>query len=105
MKFLLVPAILFSTLAIGQKATPKNPPILTEAQKLAYYKAALEANNASTVAQQANQTAQQKQISLNEAIKAITDACGKEFHPDMDVAKGLVCVANPEPVKPAEVKK
>lgn len=107
MKFLIAQTLLMGILAQASASMPKPKvaPTLTESQKLAYYKAALESNTANNNVQQTTQVARQKQEPLNAAIKVLVDACGKDFHPDMDTNVGLVCAANPDSVKAAEVRK
>lgn len=89
-------------LAVSVAATaqqPKPAPVITEAQKLAYFKAQAEALAASQQAQSAAQVAQTKQQALQAAGEAIVAACGKEFSATMDATGNPACVAKPEAKK------
>ena len=99
--------LLATTVAYAQDAPKKavsapKIPVLTDSQKLVYFKATSEYQSAATQAQQANQVAQQKQAVVQEAVKTVTAACGKDFAPSLDAAGDLVCVEKP---KPEEKKK
>lgn len=111
MKTLISVLLLATSVAFAQdKPKPAAPPpapapvvapVLTDTEKLAYFKAHDELLAASQNAQAANQTATQKQAAVQDAVKALSDACGKDFSPSADAKGDLVCVANPKP----EVKK
>lgn len=101
MKTLISVLLLATSVAFAQdkpKPAPK-PPVLTDTEKLAYFKAHDELLAASQNAQAANQTATQKQAAVQDAVKALSDACGKDFAPSADAKGDLVCVANPVPAK------
>ena len=80
----------------GAQQQPPKPPAITDALKIAYFKANSEFLTARSQAEQASQVAQQKQAALQEAAKAITEACGKEFTPTMDAAVEPACVEKPK---------
>lgn len=81
--------------------TPKpktvTPPVLTDAQKLIYFKANSEYQTAASQAKEADQTAQQKQAALQSAAKLLVDACGKDFGPSLNTMGDPICVAKPKP--------
>lgn len=83
-------------LAFGQDKV--KPPVITEAVKLAYFKALAEFQASSQNPQVQNYL--QKQAAMNDAVQPIVLACGKDFTPSMDAQGNPVCVA-----KPVEVKK
>lgn len=103
----------FGPLAFMQTAAPKEapkPPVISDAQKLAYFKANSEFQTASVQVEQATKLAQQKQVALQAAGNAIVEACGKDFTATMDGKGDPACVAKPEPAKvetakPAAAKK
>lgn len=90
--FLIIP-LLLSTVGVTQQ--PPKVPVITDAQKIAYFKASSEFLAAQSAAQNANQLAQQKQTALQETVKVIAAVCGKEYSPTMDAAGEPVCAANP----------
>ncbi len=105
MKVVIVSALLFSSLAFAQEAKPKAPPVITDAQKMAYFKANSEYQAALS---QAQQVVQPRKTALDAASTAIVDACGKEFVPTIDAQGYPACVAKAAPAKaekPAEPKK
>jgi hypothetical protein len=94
-------SILLAASAFAQAPiqTPKLP-VLSDAQKLKYFKALAEFQTSAAAAEKANQTATEKQNALQDAAKVLTDACGATAAPGMDASGDLVCNA-----KPAEPKK
>lgn len=101
MKVVIVSALLFSSLALAQETKVKTPPVPTDAQKMAFFKANSEFQAANSQAQQAMAAVPPKKAALDDAIKSITEACGKDFQPTIDAQGYPACVANPAPVKPA----
>ena len=92
--------LLATSVAFAQdkpKPDAPTPPVLTETQKLEFFKAQAEFQSAAAQAKGAEQAAQQKQATLQTAIKGLTDACGKDFAPSIDTKGYPVCVAKPEP--------
>lgn len=83
----------------AQTVKPVTPPVLTDAQKLAYFKAQAEALAAAQQAQNAGKAAQDKQQALQAAGEAIVAACGKDFTPQYDANREPACVAKPEAPK------
>jgi hypothetical protein len=84
---------------VAQQPAPK-PPVLSDAQKAAYWKANAEYQDAATKAQQAAQDREYKQGPLRDAVEALRKACGADYTLGVDANHYPVCVA-----KPAEVKK
>lgn len=95
MKIIAAIFLVGATLLPAQTVTA-NPPVITEAQKLAFFKANSEFQTANTQALQAQQNAQQKSSALQTAIKAIEDACGKDYRVILDSDGYPVCVVNPK---------
>lgn len=96
--------LLASTAVYAQDKKPApKPPVLTADQKLEFFKAQAEFTTASSQAKDANQNAAAKQTALQGTIKVITDACGKDFVPNIDAGGYPVCQAKPTPA--SEVKK
>lgn len=84
--------------AMLQSAQPApKPPVLTDAQKLAFFKAQSEYLAAESRVRVTQTEADIHQKVLASAIQAITDACGKDFAPTMDAAGNPVC--GPKDVK------
>ena len=93
--------ILVAAPAFAQTKTPADPPkppVLSDTQKLKYFKALAEFQTSAAAAEKANQTATEKQNALQGATKSLTDACGANAAPGMDASGDLVC--NAKPVEP-----
>jgi hypothetical protein len=76
-------------------AAATNPPVLSDTVKMRYFKAQSELQQASMQAQQAAQAAQLKQVAMQAAVKAVTDACGKDFQPSIGPDGDPACVPVP----------
>ena len=85
--------VVFLALAVllaGQAPKPEAPPAITDAHRAQFFKAQLAVN-------QAQQTFQA-------AVADLSKDCGEKFAPSMGPQGNPVCVAKPEPAKPAEKK-
>ena len=95
-------ALLFAlTLTVSAQTPAKpevKPPVLSDAVKAHFFKAQAEAIAAGDQARDARDAAQAKQTVLQTVVREVTDACGKDFQPQIDPPTGdLVCVAAPVP--------
>jgi hypothetical protein len=82
------------------QATSK-PPTITDAQKVRFFKAQLQA-------QQAAQAAQEKSEAFKASVKELQDYCGKDATLQLDTIGDPMCAANAMPAvtpKPTEPKK
>ena len=74
---------------------PMKPPVLTDAQKAAFFKAQAQTLQAGAEAQRAQQVAQQKAAALQAVIAEVSKACGDKYQPSLDNTGDLVCVVKP----------
>ena len=84
-----------AVLLVGQK--PEAPPAITDAHRAQFFKAQLEVNQAQAAMTAAQQT-------MQAAVADLSKDCGEKFTPQMGPQGDPVCVAKPEPAKPAEKK-
>jgi len=95
--FLGIILLAASAFAQDKKPAPApKPPVLTDSQKLPYFKVLSEYQNAASQAEKANQAAQAKQAALQSAVQKLSDICGKDFTIGADAAGDLVCNAKPK---------
>ena len=104
MKNVIVLALLLAAPAFPQTkpATPDptKAPVLTDTIKAKYWRVRSEADEAQATAQRDAQVAQQKASALNDAVKALQDACGKDFVVQLGLDGEPTCVVKPkEPAK------
>lgn len=100
-------AALICVTAVAQQtkpAEPVKPPVISDKMQKDYFKAQSEVQAAQHQSEQIGQVVQQKQAALQAVIKDITAACGTGFHPEVNTAGDLVCVATPEPTMAPEKK-
>lgn len=76
---------------------PKTPPVLTDAQRAAYWKAFSQQQSAHKQEDEANSA-------MSKAVQEMIITCGQDA--TLQAPNGdPECIAKPEPVKPAEPKK
>lgn len=84
-------------------------PVVSDAQKLKFFKAQAELEGAQAAAKEATSSVQQKMVTLQSVVSEIANTCGKNFMPTMNKQGDPECVAKPAAPKdaenPAEVKK
>ncbi len=101
---MFVLALLLTTSALSQtKPAPPEPakaPVLTDTLKAKYWRVRSEADEAQATAQRDAQVAQQKAAALNDVVKALQDACGKDFAVQLGSDGEPTCAVKPkEPAK------
>lgn len=93
--------VIFSVMPLmtQQAPTPKpdSAPTISDAHRAQFFKSQLKFN-------QAQQEFQKSQAELQSAVDDMTKDCGEKFTPQMGPQGDPVCVAKPEPAKPAEKK-
>ena len=100
-----------SLAAIGQ--TPKTPeppkppvvekaPVVSDAIKLAFFKAEFEFTQANEQAQAATQAAREKQAALQVVVKQLSGVCGDKFEPQLSSSRDPECIPKPEVKKSAD---
>lgn len=72
-----------------------KPPIITDAQRAAYFKAQSEYQAAAMAAEHAANDREYRQKALRDAMEEITKVCGKDYTPTMTPAGDPACVAKP----------
>ncbi len=82
---------------VGQAPKPDSAPTISDAHRAQFFKSQLQFN-------QAQQEFQKSQAELQSAVGDMTKDCGEKFTPQMGPQGDPVCVAKPEPAKPAEKK-
>lgn len=87
-------ALLIFALAPFVMAQAK-PPVLSDAQKAAFWKAQAVKTQAEAEAQAVEQKVAQARTNFSAAVKQLTDACGADFQPQMSKDGDPVCVAKP----------
>ena len=83
--------------AVAEEKKPEPVPAITDAHRAQFFKAQLQVNQAQAAMTAAQQT-------MQAAVTDLPKDCGEKFQPQMDPAGDPVCVAKPEPAKPAEKK-
>lgn len=79
---------------VGADLTAK-PPVLSDAQKAAFFKAQAQLQAAIMESDAASQKLTKMRDALAAEVKQIQDACGKDFQPQMNHDGDPVCVAKP----------
>lgn len=99
--------VAFPAFAQAPKAPAKTPPVISDKLQKDFFKASSEFQGAQSQVTQATSVAQQKQAAVQAAVKAITDACGVDYHPEVNATGDPVCVETkkPEPAKVEAPKK
>ncbi len=91
--------VIFSVMPLMTQQAPKPeaPPAITDAHRAQFFKAQLQINKAQAAMTAAQQT-------MQAAVTDLSKDCGEKFTPQMGPAGDPVCIAKPEPAKPAEKK-
>ncbi len=101
---MIVLALLIAASAFAQTKPappePTKPPVLTDTLKAKYWRVRSEADEAQATAQRDAQVAQQKAAALNDVVKTLQDACGKDFIVQLGPDGEPTCAVKPkEPAK------
>lgn len=80
----------------AQTAKPKTAPVVPVELREKFFKAQAEYQTEAAKAQQATQSAQVKNVALNEQMEKLKTACGAEYVPNLDKDGEIICTEKPK---------
>lgn len=89
MKLALLSIFLALPLAAQPRKPAAKPPAISDALKAQFFKAQSQMI-------QAEAQVDQKRAAFQQVVQSLNQACGTEFHPQMNPQGDPVCVANPK---------